>query len=791
MADYKELLRRAVEALPENNGAARRAVYEKARAALVGQLRAINPPLAARDITAHRLQLEDCIRQVEQEASEAVIAGLGTGREDAPPPPPVYFDPPVKKATPGAVARPMAKPPASGPVVKPPTNGKEPPKPLPPGGSIEEIIAAANAEQPAAAAESKPRGPARGDGKPMGRPVPKLVPPTQTRPQPAAAAAAPAPAPTQIVPPPRATVLEEPEDDQDELAAALAELSTEPEEEVEEAFVPPPPPPPQPKARVNGRPLPAIVAKAEAAKSRTSSSAFGAPINGPARGPVLEPRREAAVPRLEPAAARGAGRPVAAQRVAEPAALFDEPPVPAAMSAVREVEVEDEVEVADPQIAIDRAIATLDREARGELDDDVAEHDDIADIADEEPEDEAPVRQTRVKNGFAPTVVSEDAPSEIRRGRPERAAKPPKPVKEKPERSAKPERPAKPDRPARTKGHRALTEEDEAVPFARPREDDRRGMGAVTIFLIVFAFLLAGSGGAAFWAWREGFIDFDQMFGRAAPVQQQAAATPNQATEATVDVPATGPGNTDTPTVDAPAPELDTDERLGSEAATLSPAEPLPLVPAAPVEERLDADSAPAANSAAAAVAAIDPASVPGSQSLLLEASDNGTTGAVPFSGTVDWTRGTDEMGLPTLVGKASIPARNLGVDVLIRKNSDPSLPASHLMEINFRVSEGFIGGSIAGLPGVLLKNEELVRGQQLVGASARVVGNSFLFALSASPEDVATNNDLLTSRKWMDLALIYATGKRAIITLEKDDAATAMFNEVVDSWTQTAAASP
>ena len=77
MADYKELLRRAVEALPENNGAARRAVYEKARAALVGQLRAINPPLPARDITTHRLQLEDCIRQVEQEASEANIAGMG------------------------------------------------------------------------------------------------------------------------------------------------------------------------------------------------------------------------------------------------------------------------------------------------------------------------------------------------------------------------------------------------------------------------------------------------------------------------------------------------------------------------------------------------------------------------------------------------------------------------------------------------------------------------------------------------------------------------------------------
>jgi hypothetical protein len=134
-------------------------------------------------------------------------------------------------------------------------------------------------------------------------------------------------------------------------------------------------------------------------------------------------------------------------------------------------------------------------------------------------------------------------------------------------------------------------------------------------------------------------------------------------------------------------------------------------------------------------------------------------------------------------VGKATIPARNLGVDVLIRKNSDPSLPASHLMEINFSVTDSFIGGSIAGLPGVLLKNEELVQGTPLVGASARVVADSFLFALSASQEDSVTNSSLLTSRKWIDLAIVYATGKRAIITLEKDDAAQKLFAEVFKAW--------
>jgi hypothetical protein len=83
----------------------------------------------------------------------------------------------------------------------------------------------------------------------------------------------------------------------------------------------------------------------------------------------------------------------------------------------------------------------------------------------------------------------------------------------------------------------------------------------------------------------------------------------------------------------------------------------------------------------------------------------------------------------------------------------------------------------------VLLKNEELVQGSPLVGASARVVGNSFLFALSSTPADITANKDLLTSRKWIDLAVIYATGKRAIITLEKDAKAEALFTDVFTAW--------
>ena len=65
MTDYLPLLSRAVAALPQNSGEARRNVYERARQALVKQLRAMHPPLAEAEITRERLALEDAIRRIE------------------------------------------------------------------------------------------------------------------------------------------------------------------------------------------------------------------------------------------------------------------------------------------------------------------------------------------------------------------------------------------------------------------------------------------------------------------------------------------------------------------------------------------------------------------------------------------------------------------------------------------------------------------------------------------------------------------------------------------------------
>src|ERR1700754_703935 len=69
MADYHPLIARAVAGLEKNTGDARRALYERARTALVAQLRGVTPSLSESDVTRERLPLEEAIRKVEAESA--------------------------------------------------------------------------------------------------------------------------------------------------------------------------------------------------------------------------------------------------------------------------------------------------------------------------------------------------------------------------------------------------------------------------------------------------------------------------------------------------------------------------------------------------------------------------------------------------------------------------------------------------------------------------------------------------------------------------------------------------
>ncbi|MBS0532108.1 MAG: hypothetical protein JSS22_22335 [Proteobacteria bacterium] len=71
MADYYPLIARAIAGLDASApGEQRRALYERARSALIAQLRSVEPPLSESEITRERLSLEEAVRKVESEAAQ-------------------------------------------------------------------------------------------------------------------------------------------------------------------------------------------------------------------------------------------------------------------------------------------------------------------------------------------------------------------------------------------------------------------------------------------------------------------------------------------------------------------------------------------------------------------------------------------------------------------------------------------------------------------------------------------------------------------------------------------------
>src|SRR6186997_1940785 len=104
MADYYPLIARAVTGLDKSTGEARRALYERARTALVTQLRGVEPALSEADITRERLALEEAIRKVEAESARRP-------RQEAPEPPRAEAAPPPPRFEMPAAFAPEPPPP--------------------------------------------------------------------------------------------------------------------------------------------------------------------------------------------------------------------------------------------------------------------------------------------------------------------------------------------------------------------------------------------------------------------------------------------------------------------------------------------------------------------------------------------------------------------------------------------------------------------------------------------------------------------------------------------------------
>jgi hypothetical protein len=143
--------------------------------------------------------------------------------------------------------------------------------------------------------------------------------------------------------------------------------------------------------------------------------------------------------------------------------------------------------------------------------------------------------------------------------------------------------------------------------------------------------------------------------------------------------------------------------------------------------------------------------------------------------------------GRPDIAARADIeiPAQNISIRWLLRRNDDRQLPASHRIEIVFTLPPDFSHGGISNVPGILMKPGETTRGVPLSGIAVKVMTNSFVIGLSSVGADIERNNELLKEQSWIDIPVVYGDGMRAIIAVEKGAPGERAFNDAFAAWGQ------
>ncbi|CCE00800.1 conserved exported hypothetical protein [Bradyrhizobium sp. STM 3809] len=158
------------------------------------------------------------------------------------------------------------------------------------------------------------------------------------------------------------------------------------------------------------------------------------------------------------------------------------------------------------------------------------------------------------------------------------------------------------------------------------------------------------------------------------------------------------------------------------------------------------------------------------------------------YTGSVTWRMETIKSpqsgrAVPVIRAEIDVPDRKLKATLQLRRNDDPTLPASHVAELTFARADDFAGGGINNVPGILMKSNEQARGTPLAGLAVKVTEGSFLVGLSNVDADRARNGELLAGREWFDIPLVYSNQRRGILAIGKGPSGDRVFADVFAAW--------
>lgn len=328
-------------------------------------------------------------------------------------------------------------------------------------------------------------------------------------------------------------------------------------------------------------------------------------------------------------------------------------------------------------------------------------------------------------------------------------------------------------------------------PVPNEREDSyqrKRGYGLIAA-LVAIAVIAAG--GYGIW------LNKDALFGPSAP--QPVVAAPEEPADEpsteTAALPQADEPEPETPATDEPATQKFT-QRLTPEGTEVDAG---PAGGAAALGEgtSLAAVTQPPSPSTTPAPEQMPSTSEPsvavGQRAIFYEERTNVAEGSAE-PGSIVWSvvqesPGGDLPPEPAIRAEATIPGKDVQLRMTIRRNGDQTLPASHIIEVIFLTPEGFEGGGIENILRVSMKGSEQEAGSPLIGIPAKIADGFFLIALNDGKAEIDANMTLLRRQSWIDVPVVYKSGRRALFTMEKGIPGQKAFEEAIKAWQSAASA--
>lgn len=173
-----------------------------------------------------------------------------------------------------------------------------------------------------------------------------------------------------------------------------------------------------------------------------------------------------------------------------------------------------------------------------------------------------------------------------------------------------------------------------------------------------------------------------------------------------------------------------------------------------------------------------------GQQALLYEERGGTESGSVE-RGNVVWSEiqespSEGEPAAPAIRASVTMPDSKVELKMTVRKNTDQSIPASHLIEMVFTVPDNFAGGVVDNVQRITFKDTEQAAGNPLIAVPSKIADNFFIIWLNDAKTAQDTNLSLMRRLQWIDIPISYRNGRRALISLEKGVPGEKVFNDVL-----------